>query len=286
MIHIEFIGISGSGKTIFSDKLESHLIKKYDNYFLSKRNARYILNKSTKSLLLRTFFNIIPNIVIEKILFYTFKNLKHIPNIIIEKPLCYILNCSRQKLKGFLKFITNDKKLTYFLLRSNEYRMMDRSSKILVLRRFFNTMAKYQTIKDYPDTEIMIFDELFYQRVINIFVIINKLKININKENVYEYLYLVPKPHLVIVIKSNIEICKNRMYKRGMMPLRIKNKDDDTINIFLEKCNMCINIIIEWMQKNDVPFILIDNDGELEYSFKELVNKLLSNKITCISTKL
>ncbi|MBN1797195.1 MAG: hypothetical protein JW822_01370 [Spirochaetales bacterium] len=282
MMHIEFLGLPGSGKSLLSDKLEHYLKEKNNELFLSKKDVRSFFKKSTRPSLLKAFFNAVPNVGIEKILFYTFKNIKHLPLIILEKPLCYILNCSSKKLKGFLKFIGNDNRVIPFLLGSNEYRMMDGSSKILVLRRFFNTTAKYQAVKDHPDNRIMIFHELFYQRVINLFVLINDLALNINKQHVYEYLSAVPKPDLVIVVASKVNTCKRRLDKRGDMPLRIAHKDDTTVNAFLDKCDVCINIIIEWMRKNKVPFIVVDNNGELEHSFKELVDKMSGNELVKI----
>jgi hypothetical protein len=120
-----------------------------------------------------------------------------------------------------------------------------------------------------PD-EIIVFDEGFSHRVTHLYV--SELE-EPDPACIVEYLKLLPRIDLVILVKASLSTCVERIYTRGLTG-RLSGKSRQDVNRFIASAEQVVNIASHYLKNTGREMIEIENSGDLKACAADLRNSL------------
>lgn len=148
-----------------------------------------------------------------------------------------------------------------------------------VLHWFLHLTGSYEFLKAYAQPgDMLILDEGFVHRVVQLFASENEQP---DFGKVAEYLKLIPKPDLIVFLKASSEVCRQRVFERGLWK-RFQVKEIEETNRFIQNAHLIVNFAVEFIQEMGWAVFEVDNDGQgiaasraaLKHSLSDLVVSL------------
>ena len=245
---VEFIGAPGSGKTTFMPYFKDYFIEKgYSaNAFLDA--ARPF---ATRTGLGRIAAAVLPAKLQRFILWQIF----------------YALSIIHRN-----EFTQHNQLLMDTVIPYQSNRPISEADKRHVLRWFIHLTGCYQFFcKRIEEREIVLFDEGFVHRVVQLFASETE---EINYQAINEYLNLIPKPDLVIFVNASVNVCKERVFSRGVWD-RFREKDPNETVLFLERAWKIVNYSVEKLREKNWDVVEIQNDNQAIINVQERIPQLV-----------
>jgi len=140
-----------------------------------------------------------------------------------------------------------------------------------ILRLFFRMASEYHFLSSQARAdEVVVFDEGFVHRAVQMFVSEAE---QVRPEQIAEYLRLLPRSDLVILVKAAPATCLARIQFRGLQE-RLRNLTAQDIARFMTNMEQVISIVSQYLQGTGWPIVEVINDGDLSVSTAELQRKV------------
>ncbi|HOO44651.1 MAG TPA: hypothetical protein PLM29_00375 [Deltaproteobacteria bacterium] len=246
MVHVEFIGTPGSGKST----IRSLLLESLNSHEISCLSMEQALLSSLKlnvdGILFKCFLNILPENLA----------LKYAPLIFTRSALRYTAQ------NAFLS--THGKPVATFL-SNNFFLQAPANEKEAVLSRFLLTASQYHLIREHIAEKMpVLFDEGFLQRSASLFVSTGKSSLP-DTTFFSAYLDTIPLPDIVLYLNSDIKICLDRIMNRPKgLPDRLAGKPHKEIMSYIEIFDRCIQCIADLADEKGFHISRIKNNGRPE----------------------
>ncbi len=248
---VEFIGTPGSGKTT--------LVPVVTGYLNEIGFQAYPVLDAARPFAKRT----LSGKLIDKIL----------PMFLLNKILWQIYYFSSYLNRR--KFYKKNRALMEEILQFQEQRPISRYDRHHVIHWFIHLTGNYEFFLKYlQPKDVVIFDEGFVHRVVQLFASENEEP---DFELMVVYLNLIPKPDLVIFTNTPYEICKERVFSRGIWE-RFRKKEPEDTSKFIFNASKVVNFSVDYLRKKGWNIIEVQN-GHDDISTAE---KLLKNELSKI----
>jgi len=247
-LHVEFAGTPGSGK--------STLLHPLLNILRETDIPTYRLSTAHQIAILR-------NIGIPGERYFV----KYVPNRILDIFLNTISRCSGSNQECYQLFHCDNPNLVQIIYSAITRKASTKKEKQTYLGWFSDLITGFQRSKTelYP-SEALIIDEGFVNRSITLFCGVNK-KYNNWNDAIVEYLSNTPQPDVLIIPKTPIELCKQRIQQGDRsLPYGAESNHEDSILNFLSEREECISITEEFYRDTSTDVLTIDNSGSLQQS--------------------
>ncbi len=127
-----------------------------------------------------------------------------------------------------------------------------------VLHWFINLTGQYQFLKEHAqDNDILIFDEGFVHRVVQLFASEAE---TLDEVRIHSYLSLIPVPDLIISPHASLETCFERVYRRGIWE-RYKDRDLTNVFRFMSNAHDTVGIALDYIRMRGWPVIQVNNES-------------------------
>ncbi len=248
-VHIEFLGTPGSGKTTLLAALAS---------FLKERHFQpYTVVEAARPFAIRTWQGKVIN--------------KLAPESLREPLLWQVFYFnSLLSRKSFIKANSELIRQVTSYQRKRPVEAGERERGVLYW--FYRLSGYYEFLRTrIMNTEILLFDDGFVHRVVHLFA--SEVE-SPDPQLIKSYLELIPKPDLIIVPRSPLEICEKRVYKRGLWE-HSQHKNSDQIRLYLSHAEQVVQITVEHLEERGWPVIFLDNgEQDPDVVRQELFGKL------------
>lgn len=130
-----------------------------------------------------------------------------------------------------------------------------------VMKWFVHLTGYYQFFIDLMQAEdVVIYDEGFVHRVVQLFASENEKP---DFSLIAIYLDLIPKPDLVVFTNTPVEICEERVFKRGVWE-RFEKKGPEATSAFITHASEVVNFSASYLRDRHWNLIEVRNgDGEI-----------------------
>lgn len=232
-VYIEFLGTPGSGKTTLLASLASFLKERHYQPYTVVEAARPIASRTWQGKLIHHLF---PGSLQTPLLWQVFS---------------FNSTLSRHK------FIHANKEL---IRQVNWYQKqrLDQSAEHErgILHWFYRLTGYYEFLRPrMKNSEILILDDGFVHRVVHLFA--SEVETP-DPKLISSYLELIPKPDLVIIPSSPLDVCEKRVYQRGLWK-HSQHKTPQQIKQFLSHAEQVVQITTAFLLKQGWPVIILDN---------------------------
>ncbi len=255
-MHIEFIGLPGSGKTTIKRELMKSLARLDKNKYLSVEEAFLEVSCSHMDSIFR----------------YPLKALPKSISIPISKKL---VNRSIMQFDAQNRYLSiYGKGFAEFLL-SPVSEGMSKTDCESVIAYFLASASLQELISSLlAEGHMVIFDEGLLQK--SLMFVDHASNDVMDNHIVFKYLENIPIPELTIYIKSNIEICCNRMESRPRgLTKRLKGLDRSAINNFMRRSKSQLDDVSRWVHENTNKQVLeISHDSSVEEAVRVIVERI------------
>ena len=251
-LNIEIIGLPASGKTFFLSCLNKKLNKKKNNIKICNYKeillSEYLRSKTKVNLLKKKAY-----------LLYI-KNFQVKSKFLFKKEFKDFSLFIKQK----LKLDKNYKKVFSIYKEYVETSNYTNERKVRMLNNFkFDFLgAKLNSEKNYFN----IIDEGFFQKIFFNFECMTNLKFNLNKQK--QYLNLVPRPDLIILMDTSIKTCIKRAKLRVDGFLYNHKLINNTKKNYFNKS------VINFAKKNNIPIITFNANNLIKHNIKMFFKKI------------
>lgn len=169
------------------------------------------------------------------------------------------------------KFALQNPRLMRYVIMSQLRRPIPWQHRRLILRLFFQMVGGYHFLKSrVQPNQILIFDEAFVHRVVHMFVSESE---PIKPDQVLEYLKLLPRSDLVILVQSPLDVCLARIHARGLQ-VRLRDLEAPDIERFMMNAEQGVAIASKYLKEANWEIIEVENDGDLDVCTAELRRSL------------
>ncbi len=242
-LHIEFIGLHGSGKTTCAKELKKILNKKHI--------TAYTLPEASDIAVKRSIKNKYKAFLVKLLSTKTFE--KHIYDIFIN---------SHYHIESYISFISLYTRLFDVVVKNQLERNLNQAEKEYDLSYLFYLCSRFQiAASKLQDTESIIIDEGFT------YIPIRTLAHGdgVIEDYLRQYINLIPKPHLVINIVNYPALCEKRISRRltGYPGIMRSLSYEERID-YLEFCREYIDKILNYLHGNGIHVINVDNSGDID----------------------
>ena len=156
-------------------------------------------------------------------------------------------------------FRNENQELLDSVLRFQRTRPISRSDRQHVLHWFINLTGQYHFLKERARAhDVLIFDEGFIHRVVQLFASETETPDDVR---IQSYLSLLPVPDLIIAPQASLEICVERVYRRGIWK-RFKDRDMEVVFRFMVNAHAVVNIAMDYICTRGWPVIQITNEHQ------------------------
>lgn len=141
-----------------------------------------------------------------------------------------------------------------------------------VLPWFFRLVGEYDFLSHhaYP-AEALLFDDGLVHRVVHLFASDVETP---DEEAIAHYLDFIPPPDLLIVVNAPLQVCKERVYQRGVWD-HSRHKSPAELEQYLLHAEQTIHIALKLLKAKGWSIIEIDNSGTtLRHPIQELRQKM------------
>lgn len=133
---------------------------------------------------------------------------------------------------------------------------------------WFNLAGNYQFLKTRINPgEALLLDEGFSHRVVQLHASDRE---EIDQDNLYKYLRLIPKPDMLIFIDVPSALCEARVYERGLWT-RFKTKSREQVAQYIMNAHHVVNLTVEFLKSCQWDVIEINNStGSISIAESEM----------------
>lgn len=262
MVHVEFIGIPGSGKSTIHTLLVESFYRRKMPCLSMDQALLSCLKLKVDGIFFKCFLNVLP----EKLA------LKYAPLVFTRSSLRYTAQNA---------FLSTNARTAAAILSSDHFLTAEPHERELVLSRFFLTASQYHLIQEHTAEKIpVLFDEGFLQKSVSLFVSPGKRSLP-SMTFLSSFLDLIPRPDIVLYLRAAPETCRQRIVARSKgMPERLAGKNPGEIQSYLDTYERCINSIIDLATTKGFHISSIDNNGRPEDIAYRLQQIIRSNTMT------
>lgn len=250
---IEFLGLPGSGKTTLVPFINT-VMAENGHAVLSVRDVKllYVCGGYRKFRIAKKLPSAVKRAVVK-----VFFNLNHTESFYTEK------------------FIQKYPDLVAYVLKTSAKNGVNEKIRRNSIRWFLSLGAIYQLAEEImpPDTYLLL-DEGFCQKVLNLFVSVDK---DPNLSKVKKYLGMIPLPDTVLFIQTDEKIAFERMKVRGPIK-RLVNATDDELKAFLSRAKGSTDFVKSFLDSS-TRLVILDNSNEL-FKGKEMISNKLSESFS------
>lgn len=245
---VEFIGAPGSGKTTFMPYVK--------DYFTEKGYSANAILDAARPFATRTGLGRIAAAVLPaKLQRFILWQIFYVSTIVHRNA-----------------FTQHNQLLMETVIPYQSNRQISKADKRHVLRWFNHLTGCYQFFsKRIEEGEIVLFDEGFVHRVVQLFASENE---EIDYQAISEYLNLIPKPDLVVFVNASANVCKERVFSRGVWD-RFREKDPNETVLFLERAWKIVNYSVEKLREKNWDIVEIQNDTQMSINVQEQLPQLV-----------
>lgn len=170
------------------------------------------------------------------------------------------------------KFLRNHPTLMNTVRLHQEERPITEDDLKHVMRWFVHLTGYYQFFLDIMQADdVVIYDEGFVHRVVQLFASENEKP---DLALVANYLDLIPKPDLVVFTNTPVEICEERVFKRGVWE-RFEKKGPEATSTFISHASEVVNFSASYLRERGWNLIEVQNgEGEISTTEQTLKTKL------------
>lgn len=256
MLHVEFIGIPGAGKSTIRSTLLKELKRDNRQRYLGAEEAFLLVARRRIDKVYRVILNFLPDDM----------GVKFIKRI---------LNRSRMQFEAQNDFLAHYGEALKILFASQEFKTLSYDDRKIVISGFLEIVSIYQAIsEDIDDSTVVLFDEGFVQK--SMMFISHKEYCYRKNDNALEYLRHIPLPDLTVYIKTNPVSSNKRMMIRSKgLTKRLNKVDCDAVAQFLVNAEAHLEDVVALLNKEGKTTVLeIINDNSLDEIVKKLVTLL------------
>ncbi|MEZ4776432.1 MAG: hypothetical protein R3D00_24870 [Bacteroidia bacterium] len=250
---IEFLGLPGSGKTTLVPFINTVMAEK-GHVIFSRRDVRllHVCGGYRKFQIAQKF----PSIV-KRALVKVFFQFNHTESFYTEK------------------FIQKYPDLVAYVLKTSAKNGVNEKIRRNSIRWFLSLGAIYQLAEEImPPDAYLLLDEGFCQKVLNLFVSVDK---DPNLSKVKKYLEMIPLPDTVLFIQTDETIAFDRMKHRGPIK-RLLDATDDELKSFLSRAKGSTDFVKIFLS-DSTRLVILDNSEEL-FKGKEMISSKLSESFS------
>jgi thymidylate kinase len=243
-MHFEFIGLPGAGKSTLRNMLVDALKQRGINALtyeeaVSCSVRRDLLSTSSSSMKASMKF-LLYNLSVRRL------------GTVFEYATCQV--------SAYNEFVFENSRLMALAAEAVNSRSVTEAERRMLMRMLWREFSAYQlSTRWLEDDEFLILDEGFCHRAITLFGRGDEARVE--KNGIDEYLSLVPLPHWLFVVTSQVEVCEARLRKRGYPPILSNLTDGER----LEKQNL-INGIVEHialtLSGRNIRIVRLDNSTD------------------------
>lgn len=159
------------------------------------------------------------------------------------------------RLRFFLKY----PRLIWQVFDSQRRRPIPVEERQHALHWFFHLVGYYEFLIAYAlPGEALVLDEGFVHRVVQM----NASDVEEpDPDQILAYVNLLPRPDLVIAVQTPWEVCKERIYRRGLWQ-RFQHKSPEEVSRYVANSNRIVNLTIEHLRSAGWPLIEVDNGSD------------------------
>jgi len=260
-MHVEFIGLPGSGKTTLRRNLLSSLQQDGESRCISSGEAFLEVSRDE----------------IDRVFRYPLRLMPHSLALKLSRKL---INRSLMQHEAQNRFMARHGAALEAFLGSETFGHMSVLDKERVIGSFLSMGALWQcTSIDSMKDKIVFSEEGLVQKS---FMFVDRSQRNTeDKDRILRYLENIPRTNLVIFVCASIQTCWRRMLDRpdGLTD-RLKQADEETIGLFLRASQAHLDIVMDWLSDNrQDSFVSLhsekNNSSEFD-AIKEKVKQLRS----------
>lgn len=254
MIHIEFMGPPGAGKTTIRRQLVERL-KKVNRFRYMTSEEAFLLVARHK---IDRFYRIILNIL---------------PRSIAINFVSKVRNRSIFQFEAQNSFLAQHGETLSSFISSDDYHALLPEDRQIVIGGFLEIAAFYQAVSKQINPGTYVFNEEGFVQKAMMFVSQNGRE-GSNNENLFRYLSHIPHPDWLIYVKADQNACLERMKLRADgLTQRLKGKENKIILEFLKNSEIRLEQIIGWMRENSpTKIVQVDNNVAIEYNVQKLMD--------------
>ena len=172
--------------------------------------------------------------------------------------------------------------LMQFVLQFQQQRPLSVSDLKHVLHWFVHLTGSYEFLRTYAQAgDILIFDEGFVHRVVQLFASENEVP---DLASVAEYLNLIPKPDLIIFPKASSETCEKRVFERGIWE-RFSGKERAETSRFIKNASQIVDFTVKFIKEEGWTVVEVENDRENVLVSKLVLKRSLSDLVIRLPEK-
>ena len=253
MLHIEFIGTPGSGKstlcTLLSDRARDRLCSLSEMLFTAMKTTGR--DHPSDDVVWRRLLSLIPRPLAVRYIGPIFDR-----------------SCFSTFAQA--RFLADHAELMEVICAASGYKALVPDERAYAIRHFLRVASAWQIIDRAVDEQAaVVFDEGFLQRATTLFFPV--LNIDAGLQDLPGYVAQVPRPDVVIHVSAPIEICLSRLADRGF-PDRLRGRSTSEQEEFLRACHDGFRRIADQIESRGSHVIRIDNDRPVE----EVIEKLMT----------
>lgn len=255
-MHIEFMGLPGSGKSTIRKDLLISLKKIEKEKYISSEEAFHRTSKQH----------------IEKIFRYP---LNMLPNKLSVKLANKLRNRNWMQHDAQNNFIAKSGKSLEAFFGSAVFGSMSIKERKNVVGSYLEMGSLWECICGESNKEkIVLFEEGFVQK--SLMFVTTSGEALAEENEVRCYLDNIPMPEIIIYVKVDVDTCHDRMMGRpDGLTARLSNADSNAISSFLERTQSHLELIADWIGENHKGKIVsIDNNEAYEENVQCLVKRI------------
>ncbi len=231
--HIEFLGTPGSGKTTLLPALASYLQEHNWKPYTVVEAARPFARRTRVGKLVS---RLTPSSLRRPLLWQVF----------------YVASLSARRKFYAQNQILIDRVFSFQHTRPAEAGVQERG----VLYWFERLAGYFEFLKTLAQPgEILLFDDGFVHRVVHLFASDAETP---DPERIRQYLDLIPRPDLVILPRTSLEICEQRIIQRGIWK-HARHKSAEELRRYLANADAVVNTTYDYLRENNWPLITLEN---------------------------
>jgi Ser/Thr protein kinase RdoA (MazF antagonist) len=174
-----------------------------------------------------------------------------------------------------LKFLHRHRRLVSYVLSSQKRRPPEAAIRERrVLYWFYHLMGYYEFLTAYARPgEALIFDDGFVHRAVHLHASTVETP---DPARIKAYIDLIPHPDIVIVPRAPLEVCENRILRRGIWK-HFRNKSRDELRQYLASSNQVVKATMDCINAEEWRVIEVENgNGDFTLALEELRKKLMN----------
>lgn len=249
MIHVEFMGIPGSGKTTLQQELLS-LLKDRGEPAFDAEQAYYESIRREISGVPSKILGLIPHYPVRKNILRGYGSLMN-------------LNC-----KAYTRFLVENPELASIVFSTINEQKLNRPPEKTAWY-FYRLFSQYMYSKNHLSSgEYFIIDEGFCNRANTLFASHTSLA---SSSTISTYATVIPQPDIVYYIKSDLNVCLDRLRNRhGGFPSRIQEHSDVDKIDYLSNHQQCIEEMLRILKKSGCTICKVENSNSIDAAVEKI----------------